>query len=540
MTADWKNKLYYGDNLDILPRYVPDESIDLIYLDPPFNSNASYNVLFPEHGNGSRSVAQLQAFKDTWTWAEAAPSYYATVEAGGKLSEVLQAFRQLVGDGGMLAYLSMMGLRLAQLHRVLKPTGSIYLHCDPTASHYLKLLMDAIFGPQRFRSEIVWKRSTAHSDTKQGRQQHGRVHDVLLYFTNGDSWTWNALYTPYDSEYVRVHYPFVEGNTGRRYGHDNLTGPGGAAKGNPSYEVMGVTRYWRFSKEKMDELVAQGRVVQPSPGAVPRYKRYLDEMLGVPPQDVWTDITAINSQAQERLGYPTQKPEALLDRIIRTSSNEGDLVLDPFCGCGTATAVAQRLGRRWIGIDITYAAIAVIKKRLLDIPGVEGTFKVIGEPVSVPDAQRLAAEDPYQFQWWALGLLGARPAEQKKGADHGIDGTLYFHDELTGPTKQIIFSVKAGHTGVSHVSELAHVVARENAQVGVLITMQQPTGPMKAEAAAVGFYTSPWGKHPRLQLLTVADILAGKGIDYPKGAKVLTFKDAPKSKSKAETKALPL
>ncbi len=527
-----ENVLYYGDNLDILPRYVKDESVDLIYLDPPFNSNANYNVLFPEHGNGTKSAAQLQAFKDTWTWGEAAPIYYATVEAGGKLSEVLQAFRQLVGEGGMLAYLSMMAPRLAQLHRVLKPTGSIYLHCDPTASHYLKLLMDAIFGPQYFGTEIVWKRSSAHSDAAQGRRQHGRIHDVILFYTKSDSWTWTPVYTPYDEDYVEQFYRYVEPETGRRYRLGDLTGPGGEAKGNPRYEVLGVTRYWRYSKERMQALIEQGRIVQTRPGAVPAYKRYLDEMSGVPLQDVWTDIKPIGAHAQERLQYPTQKPEALLERIIASSSNEGDVVLDPFCGCGTAVAVAQRLGRRWIGIDITYAAIVVIKKRLQDV-GAQGMFKVIGEPVSVPDAQRLASEDPYQFQWWSLGLLGARPADQKKGADHGIDGRLYFHDEMSGPTKQIIFSVKAGHTGVSHVSELAHVVAREKAQIGVLITMQQPTGPMKAEAAGAGFYTSPWGKHPKVQILTVEDILHGKGIDYPKGAKVITFKDAPKAKGES-------
>ena len=265
----------------------------------------------------------------------------------------MQAFRKLLGTNDMLAYMSMMAPRLVELRRVLKLTGSLYLHCDPTASHFLKLLMDAIFGPANFRTEIIWKRTSAHSDTRQGRRQHGRIHDVLLFYTKNDDWNWNPVYTEYDREYVENFYRFVEPD-GRRYGLWDLTGPGGAAKGNPSYEVMGVRKYWRYTQEKMSELIAQGRVVQVNPGAVPWYKRYLDEMPGVPLQDLWTDIRPIGSQAAERLGYPTQKPVALLERIIQVSSSEGDTVLDPFCGCGTTIAAAQKLGRRWIGIDITH------------------------------------------------------------------------------------------------------------------------------------------------------------------------------------------
>jgi len=530
-----KNLLYYGDNLEIARLYLETESVDLIYLDPPFKSSQDYNVLFAEK-NGSLSPAQIKAFKDTWQWdQDAVWAYQHVVEAGGRVSEAMQGFRKLLGDNDMMAYLAMMAPRLVELRRVLKPTGSIYLHCDPTASHYLKLLMDAVFGPRCFRTEIIWKRSSAHSDTKQGRRQHGRIHDVILFYTKTDDWQWNPQYTPYDQEYLDQSYKYVEEKTGRRYRLDNLIGPGGARKGNPQYEVMGIVRYWRYSKKRMQQLIDEGRIVQRKPGAVPAYKRYLDEMPGVPLQDVWTDLKPIGSQARERLGYPTQKPESLLERIIETSSRKGDLVLDPFCGCGTTVAVAHRLGRRWIGIDITHLAVTLMKYRLESTFGakVRNEFEVIGEPVSISGAMALAKENPYQFQWWALGLVGARPAEQRKGADRGIDGRLYFHDEgKDGQTKQIILSVKSGHVNVSHIRDLRGVVEREQAAIGVLITMLSPTKAMRAEAAAAGTYYSPgWDKYyPRVQILTVEDILSGKGIDYPPSRHTnVTFKKAPRA-----------
>ena len=453
-----------------------------------------------------------------------------------RVSQVMQAFRTFLGESDMLAYLAMMAPRLVELRRVLKPTGSLYLHCDPTASHYLKMLLDAVFGPVNFRTEIVWKRSSAHSDAKQGRTQHGRIHDVILFYTKTDTWAWNHVFTPYDASYTDAFYKHVEPNTKRLYCLDNLTGPGGAAKGNPSYDVMGVTRFWRYSREKMAELIAQGRVVQPRPGAVPRYKRYLDEMPGVPLQDLWGDIAPIGAQAQERLGYPTQKPEALLARIIAASSHEGAIVLDPFCGCGTTIAAAQALGRRWIGIDVTNLAITLIRHRLKDAYGddIEQTYEVIGEPVSVQDAEALAASDPYQFQWWALGLLGARPAEGKKGADQGIDGRIYFHDGDTGKTKQIVLSVKAGKLHAPYVRDLRGVVEREQAALGVLLTLNAPTKAMRTEAASAGFYASPWGQHPRVQILTVGELLDGKKLDAPPPRQTsLTYKRAPKALKKA-------
>ncbi|MEN6318619.1 MAG: DNA methyltransferase [Syntrophaceae bacterium] len=559
MTESAKNQLYYGDNLDILRRYVKDETVDLVYLDPPFNSNANYNVLFAEK-NGSKAASQIQAFTDSWTWNQESETIFAEiVTAGGCVADCLQAFRTFLGECDMLAYLVMMAPRLVEIRRVMKPTASIYLHCDPTASHYLKMLMDAVFGPANFRTEIVWKRSSAHSDAKQGRAQHGRIHDVILFYTKSDKWFWNHIFTPYDESYTNAFYKYIEPESGRRYRLGDLTGPGGAAKGNPSYEVMGVTRFWRYSKEKMTELIRQGRVVQTKQGAVPAYKRYLDEMPGVPLQDLWDDIGPIGAQAAERLGYPTQKPVALLERIILSSCPEGGVVLDPFCGCGTTIAAAQALGRPWIGIDITHLAITLIKQRLKDSFGIEHAvratpsvigevpkaaeapaeyggatkrqFYVVGEPTSVPDAAALAASDPYQFQWWALGLVGARPVEQKKGADKGIDGRIIFQGDKPGSFESVILSVKAGKTGSAHVRDLKGVLEREKAAIGVLISMQEPSSAMKTEAVTAGFYESAlWGrKYPKVQLFTVEELLTGKKVEMPPIRQVgATFKKAPK------------
>ena len=547
------NTLYYGDNLDILRRYVQDESVDLVYLDPPFNSNQTYNILFREK-DGSQSASQIKAFEDTWQWDEvAARSCEETVEAGGQVADAMIAFRQILGTNDMLAYLSMMAPRLVELRRVLKSTGSLYLHCDPTASHCLKLLLDSIFGPTCFRTEIIWKRTSAHSDTRQGRRQHGRIHDVLLFYTKTDAWNWNPVYTEYDPSYVKGFYRFVEPETGRLYRMDNLTAarPGGDTSYEwrvkrprdkewladlsdewknplPGWEYKGVPpyrgRYWAYSREKMQGFARAERLVYAKTG-MPNYKRYLDEMPGVPLQDVWTDIRP--AQGAERLSYPTQKPIALLERIIRSSSNEGATILDPFCGCGTATAAAQKLGRRWIGIDITQLAISLVRYRLRDSFGKNCRFEIIGEPTSLQDATALAAQDPYQFQWWALGLAEARPVEQKRGADQGIDGRLYFHDEgRGGKTKKIIFSVKAGHVTVSQVRDLVGVINREKAQIGVFLSLNPPTAPMRREAASAGFYKSPWGKnYPCIQLLTIEELLGGKSVDYPHAADV-TFKRA--------------
>lgn len=465
------NTLYYGDNLDILPRYIKDESVDLIYLDPPFKSEQNYNILFVEQ-NGSRSKAQIKAFEDTWRWDQgAAEAYHDIIENGPeKVSQAMQAFRKFLGDTDMLAYLSMMAPRLVELRRVLKLTGSIYLHCDPTASHYLKLLMDAVFDARNFQNEIIWGYKTQGAS----KRRFARKHDTILFYTKSQKWNFN---TQYEKSFMMHAYGFK----GSDFKIDPETG------------------------QQYNVVIAK---------------------------DIW-NIPALQSATSEKLGYPTQKPEALLEPIIKASTNEGDIIMDPFCGCGTAIAVAQRLNRNWIGIDITHLAITLIKHRLFDAYGNKCDFKVIGEPVTFPDAETLAKDDPYQFQWWILGLVGARPAEQKKGSDEGIDGRLYFHDDPKGKTKQIIFSVKAGHTGVAHIRDLRGVIERENAEIGVFLTLQEPTKSMRSEAAGAGFYDSPWGKHPRLQIFTVADLLKGKRIDYPPSQQVnVTFKKAPQAKVK--------
>lgn len=467
-----KNVLYYGDNLDILRRYIKDETIDLIYLDPPFKSNQNYNVLFTEQ-NGSRAAAQIQVFKDTWQWDFQSSKYFLEiVEAGGRVSQVMQAFHTFLGECDMLAYLAMMAPRLVELKRVLKSTGSIYLHCDPTASAHLRLLMDAVFEAKHFQNEIIWGYRTGGVS----KRRFARKHDTILF-----------------------------------YGKTEL----------PKFIPMKERIYYErpFFTSEQDE---KGRY-------------FADVYI----RDVWDDVKPVINVSAERLEYPTQKPEALLERIIKTSSNEGDTVLDPFCGCGTSVAVAHRLKRRWIGIDITHLATTLIKHRLQTAFGDQTSqgfdVDVIGEPKDLSGAMELSKTEPYQFQWWALGLVGARPVEQKKGADKGIDGRLYFHDEADSKkakTKQIIFSVKAGHTCVSHIRDLRGVIERENAQIGVLLSMEQPTKQMRTEAASAGFYKSSWGtKHPVLQILTIEDLLSGKSVDCPPLRQVdVTFKKAPRSK----------
>ncbi len=539
--ATEKNKLYYGDNLEVLRRYVKDETVDLIYLDPPFNSRQDYNVLFAEK-DGSQSSSQIHAFEDTWEWNnESMRAYEEIVERGGRVADALRAFKTFLFNTDMMAYLAMMAPRLIELRRVLKETGSIYLHCDPTASHYLKILMDAVFGPETFTSEVIWKRTNTHSDAK----RWSPVSDTLLYYVKGGSPTWNPVYSAHDKDYLATKYRNKDAN-GRIYRLDNMTSP--KPRPNMTYEWKGFpppALGWRYSRETMAKLDAEGRIWYPaSKDKRPQLKRYLDEMPGVLTGNVWTDIPPINSQAQERLGYPTQKPEALLERIIKASSNEGDLVLDPFCGCGTTVQVAQRLNRRWIGIDITHLAIGLIKKRLSDAFGTEikSTYDVIGEPTDYAGAAELAAEDKYQFQWWALGQVGARPADQKKGADRGIDGRLYFHDDESGQSKQIVFSVKAGHVTVPQVRDLVGVLAREKAEIGVFLCFEEPTKPMLREAAEAGLYKSSDGTtYPRLQILTIQQILDGRQPEYPLHRRDATFKKAPRSRpAAAENLTLPL
>ncbi|MEX2376731.1 MAG: DNA methyltransferase [Dehalococcoidia bacterium] len=550
------NTLYYGDNLNVL-RSFPAECVDLVYLDPPFNSNRNYNVLFRE-AKGTESEAQIQAFEDSWNWGQANSAtheiFHEIVSKGDDVGRMLNAFVDALGYNDVTAYLTMMTPRLVELRRVLKPTGSIYLHCDPTASHYLKVLLDQVYGPVNFVNEIIWARSSAHSDGRQGSKHFGRIHDTLLVYSRSPARTWNQRHGSLSPDYVASHYSHVEPESGRRYRLDNLTGPGGVAKGNPSYEVMGVTRYWRYSREKMAALIEEGRVIQTKPGAVPQYKRYLDETTGRPLQDVWTDLPPVNSQAKERLGYPTQKPEALLERIIEASSNPGDIVLDPFCGCGTAVAAAHKLGRQWIGIDITYLAVALMKNRL------ETTFPddfpkgvpVDGEPADEAAALALAERDKYQFQFWAVAKLGgtSRGGDNRKGMDRGVDGILTFPEmdtskpaapatkkgsKSSGPAIEhtpVVISVKGGGTGPNHVRDLVGTVEREKAAIGVLVTVAPPTKEMAREAAEAGLYVSTWdgSKYPKIQIITAGEIVHGKRIDMPSQRGLLQYQAAPRAK----------
>jgi len=527
MTAtDWKNQLYFGDNLGILREHIPVDSVDLIYLDPPFNSKATYNMLFKEPG-GEQSPAQIAAFEDTWKWGpESDQAFHEVMTLGPKvLADLMESLRAFLGVNNMMAYLIMMAVRLVEMHRVLKPTGSLYLHCDPTASHYLKLILDAIFGVRYFRNEIIWKRTSGHSDAR----RYGRVHDTILYYSRSNDFTWNLTHQTYDPTYVEQYYRYQDAD-GRRWMSDNLSAAG-LTGGGYEYEWKGVKRVWRCPVTTMERLEQEERIFYTKNG-IPRLKRYLDESGGLPVQDIWTDIEALRSWHKERLEYPTQKPETLLERIIRTSSNEGDLVLDPFCGCGTAVAVAERLKRRWIGIDITHLAIALIKQRLFDTFESERCpYEVIGEPVDVPSAEALAQQNRHEFERWALGLVYARPAKEKmKGADAGIDGVIHFTDDSRGKYKKIIIQVKSGHVSVSQVRDLKGVMEREKAVIGALITLKSPTRQMRDEAAAARHYepdSLPGQRYPRLQILTIAELFAGTTLSYPRLG-IATFKKAPR------------
>jgi site-specific DNA-methyltransferase (adenine-specific) len=418
-----------------------------------------------------------------------------------------------------MAYLAMMAIRLIELHRVLTPTGSLYLHCDPTASHYLKILLDAVFDARRFGGEIIWKRTSAHSDAGQGRRLLGYQHDVIFQYMKSENYIWNNVYHAYDESYSDSTYRYVEPETGRRFGSFDITAPGGAdpKKRNPHYEFLGVTRYWRFAEERMKQMYGEGRIIQSKPGVVPRQKRYLDEMPGIPLQTLWTDIPPIGAQAQERLGYPTQKPVALLERIISASSNPGDVVLDPFCGCGTTVHAAQKLGRQWIGIDVTPLAINLIKRRLGEAFGKDAQFETIGLPQDFDGAQALFDQDPHAFQLWAVSLIpDAQPWKGgKKGSDTGIDGQVYFRTEKSESHRGII-SVKGGkNVGVAMIRDLGHVIEREKAAIGFFITLTKPTRDMETEAVKAGYFETDRGRFRKLQILTIDGLLSGKRPEMP-------------------------
>jgi len=465
-----ENHLYYGDNLDVLREHIADASIDLVYLDPPFNSKANYNILF-KSPTGQGNDAQIEAFEDTWSWNDHAEDAYDQVMKSGhtRAFDLLRAMRSFLGDNDLMAYLAMMAIRLIELHRVLKPTGSLFLHCDPTASHYLKLLLDAVFGGLRFRNEIIWCYTGPGSP---GMRQFMRKHDVIFWFNKGDQWT-------FDADAVRIEH---------------------AAKTRENYKPG---------------LVGSGFV-----GA-----DHVIHDKGKVPEDYWP--FAIAPRGREYLGYPTQKPIKLLERIIAAASREGDVVLDPFCGCGTAVHAAQKLGRNWIGIDVTHLAISLIEKRMqAAFPGV--AFTVEGTPKDLASADDLARRDKYQFQWWAISMVDAVPhGGKKKGADGGIDGLIWFKPDARRTEKAIV-SVKGGDSiGLDMIRQLHSAMIQANAPIGIFVTRAAPTQPMLKAAAAVGRFEDGFGRtYAALQILTIADLFAGKRPDLPYPDPTLAFRQA--------------
>ncbi len=503
-----QNLLFCGDNLDILRDYIADETVDLVYLDPPFKSDQNYNLLFKEK-TGAKSSSQILAFEDTWEWnQEAQRNFIAVKDAGGKLSEAMSQFRILLGETDMLAYLAMMAPRLVELRRVLKPSGSIYLHCDPTASHYLKMLMDAVFGPQFFRNEIMWRRSRGHSDRTLSK--YGANHDVILYYAKSASWLFNRKHHEKEISAPKTHDLYVH-TDGKLYRKGDCIAPGGRG---PRYEWNGFVRNWRFSLEKRKELEEKGLIVY-SKNGMPRVLRLVDPERGHPLQDTWTDIDPPNSGSGESLGYPTQKPQVLLERIIESSSSVGDIVLDPFCGCGTAIEAAHKLRRTWIGIDITEIAIEVVEKRLARAGIESDSYKLIIEPRTFSSAEALAMQDPFQFQDWVVRKLGGVVSRSRSG-DRGVDGRLYFKDESSGPLRPIVVSVKGGkRISPVFVREVQGTLDRERAPMGILVTVRQPTKQMLRDAASSGRYSGLCGSFPRTQIITIKDILNGTPLDLP-------------------------
>lgn len=543
-----QNTLFYGDNLKILRDYIPDESVDLIYLDPPFNSNRSYNVLFKDE-SGQEMTSQIRAFEDTWHWVQSTEETLHSL-INHKAGEMLSALCQFMGKNQMTAYLVMMTVRLIELHRVLKPTGSLYLHCDPTASHYLKIVLDCVFGVENFRNEITWKRRVGMSSAVHTSKRFGSCTDIILFYSKTENSIFNVQYNKEAQEYqdyVNERFTMIDEN-GRKFQPTSLVNP--AYRPNLIYEYKGYKppeNGWMITKEKMEQWDKENRLYFPKDkNSRIRRKSYADELKGMPIQNFWTDIVEINSQAEERLGYPTQKPVALLERIIKASSNENDIVLDPFCGCGTAIIAAQQLKRRWIGIDITHLSIALQKYRLKDSFNLleKRDYKVIGQPEDLESARQLAGGDNdsrYQFQWWALSLIKAMPLggetgskQGKKGSDKGIDGFINFIDEHNGKFKKVIVQVKSGKVKSGDVRDLIGVVQREQAAIGVFITLESPSRDMKEEAVKAGFYlSSGWNQnYPKIQILTIEELLNGQSVQMPPAN--LTFKVAPKGAKSTE------
>lgn len=514
--------LYYGDNLDVLREHVPSSSVDLVYLDPPFNSNRNYNVIFARSDRVSDSnQAQIQAFDDTWRWSPATDEQYRAILTGSLpigVTEVLRALHALLGENDAMAYLVNMAPRLVELHRVLTPIGSLYLHCDPTMSHYLKILLDSIFGADRFRNELIWKRTSSHSAAK----KYGPIHDVILYYAKGASPIWNSPRVEHSAEYLDKYYRYDDGD-GRLYWRNSLTAAGtrNGSSGQPwrGRNVAATGQHWKFTTDRLDELDSAGLIYWPPKGGFPQIKRYRDELNGLAVGDIWTDIDRINQVAAERLGYPTQKPLALLERIIAASSNKSSTILDPFCGCGTTIDAAQRLGRTWVGIDITYIAIDLIVKRLEHTYGasIKDTYSVSGIPRDIAAAHSLFDRSPFDFERWAVSLVNGTP-NQKQVGDRGIDGVVRFYTDAKGQTGRVLVSVKGGKSlGPQFARDLIGTVQTERAEMGTLLTLTEPTRGIRDAVAHAGSYRWPvtGGAYPLAQVLTVGDLLGGKRMEAP-------------------------
>ena len=502
------NRLYYGDNLQVLRDCIADASVDLIYLDPPFNSNAGYNVLWNTAGHAAD--ASIEAFDDTWTWGDSAKDALMDIARGTNrpLQVMMEAMHSAIGENPLMAYLAMMAVRLVELHRALKDTGSLYLHCDPTASHYLKLVLDAVFGAENFRNEIVWKRShpKGHAFTR-----FASSHDVILAYGKDRNQTiWNPIWLEHPADRAEAQYANID-EDGRRYQLTSLLNPN-PDRPNLTYEFKGVTKVWRWTRERMEEADREGRIVVPKGGkGIPRYKRYLDEQQGIPAGDFWDDIPI--AAGKERLGYPTQKPRALLERIIAASSNPGDTVLDPFCGCGTAVDAAQKLGRQWIGIDITHIAIGMIEDRMRSgYPGIE--FETHGVPKDLASAEKLAADDKHQFQQWACWQVGGYPRD-KKGGDKGVDGWFNYLAE-GGKIETGVISVKGGeHLNPGMVRDLGRVMERDHHRFGLFITAAMPTKGVRDEIASHPLIETEFGRFPAMQVVTIAELIHGPKPKLP-------------------------
>lgn len=519
------NQLYYGDNLEVLRRYIKDESVDLCYIDPPFNSKRNYNQIY--NNIGAEDKAQAQAFIDTWEWDDHAirgideilTNYHGLFTQ--QCVALISGLTNVLGKGSLLAYLVSMTLRITEIHRVLKPTGSFYLHCDPTASHYLKLILDAVFCSNKgiYQSEIVWKRTTAHGNAKQGAKKFEINFDTIFLYSKTNQYTFNTIYRPFQEDQLEQQYNKVDHN-GRRYRLVTPTAAKGG--GDTSYEFHGVKppkgRFWAYSKENMEKFYEDNKLYFSSSGQ-PYIKYYLDERPGVAVMSFWDDIKPMSPTSKERLGYPTQKPEALLERIIKASSNENDVILDAYCGCGTTIAVCQKLDRQWLGIDITYQSISLILKRLEDSFGKEfvDTIKLHGIPKDIESAKALAnkADDRTrkEFEKWAILTYTNNRAviNVKKGSDKGVDGTVYFQGDKGEPEK-VIFQVKSGKVKSGDIRDLLGTMTLENASIAIFITLENPTKDMLKTAKSAGFYQNKLMTHScdKIQIVTVQDIIENK------------------------------